>query len=221
MSAGRHTLAPKMTQNPLDDVRPLDTGDDLDRAATVLADLDIDLEHAPEAPGPSHGAMLLGFGRRGCAGQSLAAPGRRDLRTQAAVGCENTVIASEVDAGPWDQGRQPGDEIQWLQQHMRGAVTPGRFERVAHQTLTGQRQPAVGDRAADDVAAQSLETVALMGLDRNTGVQRKAARRGQLARPFVVQTNRGKRLQRKRLLAAMRPDRDTVSDRMTGQLVQR
>ena len=99
-------LAPQVTQDPGNDVGPLDAGDNLDGTATPLADFDIDLEHALETPSPGHGAMLFGVGRGRLKGRSLAAPGRRDLRTKAAVGREHTMIAREVDAGPRDQGRQ-------------------------------------------------------------------------------------------------------------------
>lgn len=51
-------LAAKVTQDPLDHVRPPDAGNDPDRTATVLTDLDIEPEHALEKPRPGHRAML-------------------------------------------------------------------------------------------------------------------------------------------------------------------
>ena len=109
---GPFVLAPAVKQDPIDDVGPLDAGNDSDRTTTVLTDLDVDPEHTPETFRPGHGAMLFGFGRDRLAGRSLAAPRRCDLRTKSAVGCKHAMKASEVNTGPWYQRRQPGDKIQ-------------------------------------------------------------------------------------------------------------
>jgi len=45
----------KMRQNPPDDRRVLDAGNDLHRPAAALASLDIDAKHALESLRPGHG----------------------------------------------------------------------------------------------------------------------------------------------------------------------
>ena len=45
-----------MSQNPVDNVLVLNTGDDLYRSAAMTANLDIDIEDALESLGPGHRA---------------------------------------------------------------------------------------------------------------------------------------------------------------------
>ncbi len=63
---------------------------------------------------------------------ALAALGRRHPRTMRAVGGENPVKSSQVEAGLRYQGDKPGDEVQRLENHMRGAIAVRRLELVAH-----------------------------------------------------------------------------------------
>ena len=76
---GKELLAPKVTQDPLDDVKPLDTGEDLNRAAALLTDLDINKvrsrsdregalgypEYTLESFCPSHGKVRSHSDREG------------------------------------------------------------------------------------------------------------------------------------------------------------
>ncbi len=64
----KEPLAPKVAEGPLDELGPLDAGDDvhgcagsgdLHGPATLFTNLDIDLEHALEASSPGHGMALV------------------------------------------------------------------------------------------------------------------------------------------------------------------
>ncbi len=48
-----------MLEDELDDGGVFDVGDDLEVAAAGVAGLDVDIEHALEAPGPGHGNTAL------------------------------------------------------------------------------------------------------------------------------------------------------------------
>ena len=151
---GKELLAPKVTQDPVNDLGLLDAGDDPHRTTALLTDLDINLEHTLESFCPGHGkvrshsdregalgyATLLrfGFGHRRNTGDMLTASCRRYLCTKVAVGCEYAMVAREVDAWSWNKRRKPGNEIERLEHNMRGAIPPWSFERVAGLTLTGK-----------------------------------------------------------------------------------
>jgi len=100
-----------MVQNPFDDCRVLDAGDDLDGAAALLAGFDVDLEYPFKTLRPGHGGAALG-GSFSFVGRAFAAPGGRHLRTVFAVGGKHAVEASEVYPRFGHQGGQAGDEVQ-------------------------------------------------------------------------------------------------------------
>ena len=66
--------------------------------------------------------------------------------------------ACQIDSGLWHQSLQPGNEIQRLEDHMRGAIPVRRLELVANVAIRRERQSLLGYRRAADVAAQSLGT---------------------------------------------------------------
>jgi len=87
---------------------------------------------------PSHGGAALG----GCwvwrvrrLGLVAVAPARHHLRAQVAVRGKNTVKSGEVHSGLGHQGGQPGDEIQWPKEEMRGAVPVRGLELELHLNL--------------------------------------------------------------------------------------
>ena len=57
-----------------------------------------------------------------------------------AVGCKHPVEASEIQARRRDERRQPSDEIQWLEDHMRRPVTVRGFQCVADLAARRQEQ---------------------------------------------------------------------------------
>ncbi len=82
--------------------------------------------------------------------------------------------ASEVDAWFRHQGHQPGDEIQWFENHMSGAIIVRCFELVADLTIAGQCQAFGGYRRPGDVAAQAFQFMPFIGPGGNAGVQRES-----------------------------------------------
>ena len=90
----------KMSQNSIDDILLLDTGDDSDRSAAAGADLDVYIEYAPESLSPSHRRMSLRcradlhIGNRL---DSFSTPGWRDQSAPAVVRREYAVVSGEVD----------------------------------------------------------------------------------------------------------------------------
>jgi len=140
----------------LDHRRVLDAGDDAHRPAAHRAGFDVNAEHALEALCPSHRrpalgrGALVGLGR--CLGSSaLAPPGLRHLRPVGAVRGEHAVEADEIDSRFGHQRSEPGDEIQRLEEHVRGAVAVGRLERVAHQAAR-----CVSDSRSSDTAGRLM-----------------------------------------------------------------
>ena len=101
----------EMIQYASDDVRFFDAGDDLHGATADLAGLDVDVEHVLEALRPGHGGALR------------------------AVRSEDPVVADEVDARFGDKGSEAGHKIQWLEEHVGGAIAIGGFERKSHEAF--------------------------------------------------------------------------------------
>ena len=90
--------------------------------------------------GPAFGGCWV-FRRRRRAGLVALTPfGRRHPRTMRAVGGEHTMESSQVGPGLGHQGDQPGNEVQWLENDMRGAIAVRRLEFVAHMAIAGERQ---------------------------------------------------------------------------------
>jgi len=58
------------------------------------------------------------------------------------------VEACQIDSGLWHQSRQPGNEIQRLEDHMRGAIPVRRLELVANVAIRRERQSLLGYRRA-------------------------------------------------------------------------
>ncbi len=118
----------------------------------------------------------------------------------------------EVHARFWHQRGQAGDEIQWLENDVRGPVTVGCLEAVADLALAGQGQAFVGNGRSGDVAAKPFELVALVGSWRDTAVQREAGGVDQSI-VFDILVARSQGLQRAGLLTLMRPHGNAASAR--------
>ena len=111
----------------VDHRRVFDTGDDADITTAFAAGFDIDMENTFESLCPCHRCAALGgrlvwsfLARCGSAdGTSL---GRCHQRSRLATGRKYAMIAGEVDSGPGYQGDQLGNEVQWFEQDMGGAV---------------------------------------------------------------------------------------------------
>nr|WP_258182914.1 hypothetical protein [Enhygromyxa salina] len=91
------------------------------------------------------------------------------------------MIAQHVEARWRDQGAQPREEIERLEQDGVHAIFPRVPKVVAAAAVGGGFEPLLGDRRPRDVATQSLEPLAI------------AARHGR-ARVHVYATNFGERV---------------------------
>ena len=141
------------------------------------------------------------------------------LRAVRAVGGEHAVEAGEIDARFGHQRGQSCDEIQRLEEHMRGAVRVGRLQLVAYQAARGERQALLRERRAADVAAQPLELAALIGPRRHAGVHTEAADLAWRLRESLIAG--GQALQREHLAPGARPHRDALGDRVRQQRLHR
>ncbi len=130
-----------MREDRLDHHRIFDARNDAHRAAAGRAGLNVDAEHALEALGPAHCAAPLG--RCSCIGlgrtrPAFAPPGPGDQCAVRTVGCELTVVASEVHPWPGHQRGQARQKIQRLEHNVGGAVVVRRFELVTHSATGGE-----------------------------------------------------------------------------------
>ena len=120
-----------------------DARDDADCPAAVRAGFNVDAAHALEALCPSHRGRALGrsavFGAcLGC--RTLAPPRPGHPRPVPAVRGEHAVLAGEVHPRLGHQRSQPGEKIQRLEQHVRGAVFVRRLQLITHNTARRERQ---------------------------------------------------------------------------------
>ena len=135
-------LVIQMFQNLPDCRRVFDTGNNPNRALTLLTDFDIDVEYPFQPLGPGHGGMAFGRGFViGLGGVfvvavavavALTPAGRGDKCAVFAVGSEYSVKSCQVHSGFWYQGGQSRDKVQWLEDHMGGAVAERCLQLVSH-----------------------------------------------------------------------------------------
>jgi hypothetical protein len=85
---------------------------------------------------------------------ALAGLGRHHLGAIATVGGESAMLVGEVDARFWGRGGKRGDEVEVLADHIRGAVTMGTSELIAHLASRCERQAPLGDRGRTESPTQ-------------------------------------------------------------------
>jgi len=136
--------------------------------------LDINVEHTLQALRPGDRCVALG-GRwrlvRYLRLVSLASLCGRHPCPVFIVGRKHAVKACEADSWRWRQCGEAGDKIQWLEDHMRGAIPVRRLQLVANVAIGRERQPRCRHRWTAGVAAQTFQLVAFMGPGCNTGMQ--------------------------------------------------
>jgi hypothetical protein len=160
----------------------LDGGEDAQPAATAGAGEDIEVEHAAHqgSPGPRAGGA-------GGAGASLALA-RMDVRGRAAVADdvrapprmwgENAVIQDQVDRRPRDDGRELLQELDGLEEQVRRAIAPHRLELDEEASIGAEADAVLGERGAEEVAAELLEAGAIVWGDPDVGVEVEAVELG-------------------------------------------
>ena len=126
-------LVVQMGQYLVDDDLIFDASDDLYGAATAGAGFHVDIEHALEALRPGHRGVTFD-GRFGLtivvASRAFAATCGSDLGTPVMIGSQHTVVANQVDAGPWYQGGEACDKVNRLEHDLGGAIAIRCLERV-------------------------------------------------------------------------------------------
>ena len=107
-----------------------------------------------------------------------------DAVTVLEVRGEHAVVSVEMGAGSWHRasslrerhfrGGEAGDEVDGVEHDMSRSVTEGVLESIHDLPAVIDREAFVGDRWAGDVAAQTFEGVALMGLAARGGMEGKS-----------------------------------------------
>ena len=130
---GARGVAPRLggcrdAPRSLDHGRRFDGGNDLHFSATGFARLDVNLEHALQTLRPCRCGVALCPRLIRAHRVTLPASGRGHLLTQMMVGREDAVRTGEIDARAGHECRRPGDEIQGVEDHMRGAIPVRRLQ---------------------------------------------------------------------------------------------
>jgi hypothetical protein len=134
----------------LDDTGVLNARDDAHRPAAGRAGLDVNTEHPFQALRPGHRGAAFGrcrlLGIRGLGMPASPAPlGRCHPRTVFAVGRKHAVEARQVDPRFRHQRCQPGNEVEGLEDNVRGAVTVRRLQLVPDVAVRGERKALFRD----------------------------------------------------------------------------
>jgi len=87
------------------------------------------------------------------------------------VAGEHAVIAGHVEAGRRDQGAEAGEELVGVHVGVGGAAAPGRLERDADAVAGERGDGVVGEGRAQQVAADSLELLAVATVGGGRGVE--------------------------------------------------
>ena len=124
-------------QEALDHCRVFDGSDDLHLPVTGL---DVDLEHALQTLRPCRCGAALCPRLIRAHRVTLPASGRGHLLTQMMVGREDAVRTGEIDARAGHECRRPGDEIQGVEDDMRGAIPVRRLQSGVDEPLGGERE---------------------------------------------------------------------------------
>jgi len=131
-----------------DDVRIFDAGDDAQRATALGAGFDADGENAFQALHPSHGGK--GLIRLFVAWFAFW----HDGLTMLAIRREHAVESGEVQSRTRNQSRQGGDELEWVEDGVGGAVAKRLLEPIDDLSPIVGREPLVGDGGSRDVATE-------------------------------------------------------------------
>jgi hypothetical protein len=157
---------------------------DLDEAHASAAALDgaggdVDGEDAAQEPDPRvAGCSWRGRGERGEVGGGEERELRRrlglatedDLGARGRVRGEDAVMAEHVESGRRDEGAEPREEVEGLEQDGAGAVFPRGLEGEADAPVGVELEALLVERRSGDVAAEPLEAFAVAAVHRDLGV---------------------------------------------------
>ena len=186
----RRLLSGNMFQNFLDDVRTGDIGDDAQPTAAVRTDRQINREYSAQPLHPRHRrgrcfmVVVTSSTRRLHPSVSSRAPSsssprrvRHHRSTMFGVGRQDAVVSHQV--APWSrhQRRESGQELDWLEHKMAGAVPVRGLELVDHLPGPVRAQPFQRQCRSGDVAAQPLDPLTLVWRTRHRRIQREPVSR--------------------------------------------
>jgi hypothetical protein len=93
------------------------------------------------------------------------APVADDVGAPAGMRGENAVIQDQVDRGSGDDRCEFLHELDRLEEQMRGAIAPGRLQLDEEAPVGPALDAVLGERGAEEVAAELLEVGAMVGRD--------------------------------------------------------
>jgi hypothetical protein len=91
---------------------------------------------------------------------------------------EEAVVHDQVDRGAGDDGRELLQEFDGLEEELRGAIAPDRLERDEDAPVGPELEAVLGERGAEEVAAELLEAGAIVRGDPDVGVEIEAIELG-------------------------------------------
>ena len=131
---------------------------------------DVDGPHPHEEVGPVHAPGALG-----CNWDNAVAGGRGDdACTKVVVRCKDAMEAPQRQVGCWQEGGESRDEVKWLEDNRLDPSFPGALERQHVLAVASALEPVFGNGRAAQVAAEALESLAVVRRDRDLGMELKA-----------------------------------------------
>ena len=91
---------------------------------------------------------------------------------------EEAVVHDQVDRGAGNDRRELFQELDGLEEELRGAIAPDRLERDEDASVGPELDAVLGDRGAEEVAAELLEAGTIVGGDPDVGVEIEAIELG-------------------------------------------
>jgi hypothetical protein len=91
---------------------------------------------------------------------------------------EHAVVAGEVPPRRWDRGGERAEELRGLERDVGAAVEVSALELDDSATALVERRTAVGERGAGAMAAEALESFAVVEVDMAVGVEGVAEQKG-------------------------------------------
>src|SRR3970282_1836169 len=91
---------------------------------------------------------------------------------------ENAVIHDESDRGGGDDGRELLQELDRLEEQMRGAIAPDGLQRDEDASVGPELDAVLGERGAEEVAGELLEAGTIVRGDPDVGVEIEAIELG-------------------------------------------
>ncbi len=99
---------------------------------------------------------------------------------------EEAVVHDQVDGGAGDDRREFFQELDGLEEQMRGAFAPEGLQRDEDASVGPELDAVLGERGAEEVAAGLLEAGTILRRDPDVRTSRRSASRRPWSRPSSV-----------------------------------